>query len=130
MPLPHQHHQPGVTVEQRHHHQPLALRPRADRVFVKAGDHVDGSTHQRSQCLRTSPKIGDVDVEAFILEESQLAGDSEGEIDELRLSSDRHLDRGPGLRPRTGRKEQPQKGTKDTKTFVNSVPFCGYSFVH
>ena len=98
-------HQTGIAIEQRHHDETFPLRLCTNRVFVKTGDHVDGSTHQRGQRLGTSAKVGDVDVQAFILEESQLAGNSEREIDELRLSSDRHLDCGPLLGARTGEEE-------------------------
>src|SRR5258705_4211182 len=69
----------------------LALCPRPDRMLVKAGDHVDRSTHHCRQRFGSCSQIGDVHRKALVFEVAKLVRQGEWEIDELRLSADSHL---------------------------------------
>ena len=99
LPADHQY-QSRIAVEERHHHEMLALRFRADRVLVETGDHVHRSAHHRGQRFRAPAQVGDGNGQPFVLEIAELVRQCEWKVDELRLSPDRHLDVGLVLRVR------------------------------
>ena len=87
--------------------------PAVDRVLVRAGHEVGAAADQRLQRLRAAGEIGDLDVEALVLEIALPLGDRQRQVVEQRLAADAdgELRLLGGLRGRTGRRRRRRTAT-------------------
>ena len=80
---------PGIAAELDHRDDRLALGLHLDGVVERAGDDVGAAADQRLQRARAAGEIGNLDVQALVLEIAEPLGDRERQVEQRGLAADR-----------------------------------------